>query len=183
MKTALVIVDMLNDFVDGVLANPAAADIVAPIAALAEEARQRDDWVVIYANDAHHDGDLEYDVFGVHAVEGSQGAAVIQALQPQPGDIVVPKRFYSAFTQTDLEATCRVHDIGRMVIVGQHTNCCCRHTSYDAYVRGIELVAVSDATCVFQPLFPDNYQQGQQDALDYLATIYKAKIVDSASMF
>ena len=70
-------------------------------------------------------------------------------MTPREGDIVVPKRYYSAFTDTDLDSTCRVHNIGKMVIVGQHTNCCCRHTTYDAFLRGIEVAVVSDATCVF----------------------------------
>ena len=42
MRTGLIFVDMLNDFVDGVLANPVAKGIVDPIARLSEDARQRD---------------------------------------------------------------------------------------------------------------------------------------------
>lgn len=42
MRTALVVVDMLNDFVDGVLGNPAAKEIIGPIASLAEQARVRE---------------------------------------------------------------------------------------------------------------------------------------------
>jgi nicotinamidase-related amidase len=38
MRTALVVVDMLNDFVDGALGNPAAKEIIGPIALLAEQA-------------------------------------------------------------------------------------------------------------------------------------------------
>ena len=51
MKTALVILDMLNDFVDGVLANSAAEPIIGPIAALAAKARHDPNWVVVFAND------------------------------------------------------------------------------------------------------------------------------------
>ena len=136
MKTALVVLDMLNDFVDGTLANSAAVPIIDPIGQLADAARGRDDWVVVYANDAHKPGDVEFEVFGEHALAGSVGAEVVPGLSPQGDDLVVPKRFYSAFTETDLDATCRVHNIGKMVIVGQHTNCCCRHTTYDAFLRG-----------------------------------------------
>jgi nicotinamidase-related amidase len=39
MKTALVIVDLLRDFVDGRLANPAAAPTIQRIGELAEAAR------------------------------------------------------------------------------------------------------------------------------------------------
>lgn len=182
MKTALVVLDMLNDFVDGTLANTAAKPIISQIDQLAEAARSRNDWVVVYANDAHQPGDLEFRVFGEHALAGSQGAQVVAELTPKDGDIVVPKRYYSAFTQTDLDATCRVHNIGRMVVVGQHTDCCCRHTTYDAFLRGIEVAVVSDATCVFAPLAGDDYAGRQQGALDYLSTFYKSEVLETSQL-
>lgn len=181
MKTALVVLDMLNDFVDGALANRAAVPIIDPIAVLAAKARLDPNWVVVFVNDAHQPNDLEFKVFGEHALVGSDGAAVVPALARE-GDIVVPKRFYSAFTQTDLDATFRVHNVGRMVITGQHTNCCCRHTAYDAFIRGIETAVVSDATCVFEPLARDNYDQVQQDALAYLDTFYKSTVIASEDL-
>ena len=131
MATALLVLDMLTDFTTGKLANPAAGYITGPIAALARAARGRDDWLVVYGNDAHRPGDFELVVFGEHAMAGSAGAAVISELAPQPGDLIVSERYYSAFTQTDLDATCRVRRIDRLVVTGQHTDCCCRHTSYD----------------------------------------------------
>ncbi len=182
MKTALVVLDMLNDFVDGTLANSAAKPIINTIDQLAAAARSREDWVVVYANDAHLPGDFEFEVFGEHAVAGSQGAAVVPELDPQGDDIVVPKRYYSAFTQTDLDATCRVHNIGKMVVVGQHTDCCCRHTTYDAFIRGIDVAVVSDATCVFAPLAGDDYDGRQQRALDYLSTFYKSEVLESSQL-
>ena len=183
MKTGLLVVDMLNDFVTGVLANPAAEPTVDPIGALIDRARTRTDWLTIYANDAHRSGDLEFEVFGEHAMAGSKGAEVILDLTPASGvDEVIPKRYYSAFTQTDLEATCRVNDIGRLVIVGQHTDCCVRHTTYDAFLQGLEVVVVSDATAVFEPLSEAPYGPRQQAALDYLQTFYKAQVVTSTDL-
>lgn len=181
-KTALCVVDMLNDFVDGVLANPAAKDTIEPIAALLEAARARDDWLVCYANDAHRPGDLELEIFGDHAMAGTPGAQVIDELAPEESDEVVPKRYYSAFTQTDLETTCRVHDVGRFVIVGQHTDCCVRHTAYDAFQRGLEVVVPSDATAVWQPLSEDPYQARQQAALDYLVAFYGVEATSTADL-
>ena len=70
MTTALLVLDMLTDFTTGKLANPAAQQIVQPIAALARAARDRDDWLVIYGNDAHQPGDFELAVFGEHAMTG-----------------------------------------------------------------------------------------------------------------
>ena len=179
MATALVILDMLNDFVDGALANPAATRIVDPIATLADQARDRDDWLVIYGNDAHQVGDFELSIFGEHAMAGTKGSQVISALTPQRGDIVVPKRYYSAFTQTDLEATCLTQRIDRMVIVGQHTDCCCRHTAYDALRLGMVVDSVSVATVVYLAMVGDGSDQAQQSALSYLRTFYGAEIMKS----
>ena len=182
MKTGLVVIDMLNDFQDGVLANSAADEIVEPLRKLIAAARANDDWVVIYGNDAHKPGDLEFDVFGVHAVAGSDGAGVIEALAPQDGDEIVNKRYYSTFTETDLDSICKVHGIGRLVMTGQHTDCCVRHTSYDAYVRGHEVVVVSDATTVFAPLSETPLADRQQAALNYLQGFYGAKVVSTSDL-
>jgi len=176
MATALLVLDMLTDFTRGKLANPAAVNIIDPIAALIQSARERDDWLVVYGNDAHQPGDFELAVFGEHAMAGTPGAAVVGELAPVPGDLVVPKRYYSAFTQTDLDASCLVHRIDRLVITGQHTDCCCRHTSYDAFARGISIVAVSDATAAYEPFAAGRYQQSQDAALQYLRTYYGAQI-------
>ncbi len=165
MKTGLVVIDMLNDFHDGVIGNPAAVDIVDPIKSLIEAARSSEEWVVIYGNDAHKPGDLEFKVFGEHAVAGSDGAAVIDDIAPKEGDEIVNKRYYSTFTQTDMDSICKVHGIDRLVIVGQHTDCCVRHTSGDAFQRGFEMVWVTDTLQAFT-------EEAHQAGLDYFKTWY-----------
>lgn len=182
MTTVLLVLDMLNDFTTGKLANPAATEVTGQIAALADAARARDDWLVVYGNDAHRPGDFELSVFGEHAMAGTAGAGVIDALTPRPGDLVVPKRYYSAFTQTDLDASCRVRRVDRLVVTGQHTDCCCRHTSYDAFARGIEVVAVADATAVYEPFVSDRYDEAQRDALRYLRTYYGADVTSASAL-
>ena len=180
MRTALVVVDMLNDFVDGVLANTAAKGIIEPIATLLERARRSEDWRVVYANDAHHLTDVELRVFPPHAMAGTQGAAVIDELQPGPDDLVLEKRFYSAFTETDLDKVLHAHHVGRLVLVGQHTDCCVRHTSYDAFAKGYELVVCSDATTVFESSTDEPIGIRQQRALDYLRHYYGVRVETSS---
>ncbi len=179
VRSALVVVDMLNDFMDGVLGNPAAAGIVDPIRQLAARARTTADWVVVYACDAHELSDVELRVFPPHAMAGTPGAAVVDELEPQHGDVVVPKRFYSSFTETRLEAELRAHDVERVVLVGQHTDCCVRHTAYDAFARGFELAVCPDATTVFEPGSTEPIAQRQDRALDYLHTYYGARLLGS----
>jgi hypothetical protein len=71
---------------------------------------------------------------------------------------------------------------GRVVIVGQHTDCCVRHTSYDAFLRGLEVVVPADATAVFQPLSEEAVEARQEQALDYLRTFYGVRVVPAADL-
>lgn len=179
MRTGLLVIDMVNDFMDGVLGNPAAKEIVGPIAQLAERARQDDEWIVVYASNAHQPGDVELRVFPPHSMAGTPGAAVIDELRPAPDDVIVTKRFYSAFTQTDLQAALASHDVRRLVLVGQHTDCCVRHTCYDAFVLDYELVVCPDATTVFGPGSDEPVSIRQARALEYLQTYYGARLEPS----
>ena len=73
MTPAVIVIDMLDDFVTGALANPRSERIIPQIAHLLDQARERG-WPVVYANDAHLPGDFEERVWGPHALAGSPGA-------------------------------------------------------------------------------------------------------------
>ena len=167
---ALVIIDMLDDFVGGALANPRAQAIVAPLARLLEHAR-RDGWVVVFSNDAHQPGDPELVVWGEHAMAGSPGAQVIAELQPRPGEreFISAKRSYGAFDGTGLEERLRDLGVDEIVLAGQHTHICVRHSAYGALIRGFTITVPRDAVCAFEGVDED-------DALDYLRATYAAHI-------
>ncbi|OTA17046.1 pyrazinamidase/nicotinamidase [Xenorhabdus vietnamensis] len=175
---ALIIIDMLNDFVTGVLANEERAMKIIPvIQRTINYARNRHDWLVVYANDAHQITDREIDVWGKHALAGAWGAEVVKALAPigSEREIVSPKRFYSAFDGTGLEGVFRQYGVTGVVLTGQHTNCCIRHTAYSAFILGYDITVLSDAVCT-SPDFDQNA------ALDYLKTIYNAEIITSVEL-
>jgi nicotinamidase-related amidase len=167
---ALVIIDMLDDFVDGALANPRARAIVPPLQRLLEHAR-RAGWVVVFSNDAHQPGDPELKVWGEHAMAGSAGAQVISDLEPRPGarELISPKRAYGAFDGTGLDEQLRGLGVDEVVLAGQHTHICVRHSSYGALIRGYEITIPADAVCAFEGV-------DENDALDYLRDTYAARI-------
>jgi nicotinamidase-related amidase len=174
---ALVIVDMLDDFVTGALANPHAERIVEPLAHLLEHARSDRDWVVVFSNDAHDPSDPELRVWGEHAMAGSPGAQVIAELEPRPGpaEIVSPKRVYGAFDGTGLDEQLRALGVDEVVICGQHTHICVRHSSYGALIRGYRVTIPRDGVCAFDGVDPEA-------ALDYLAMAYGASLTDVAEL-
>jgi len=174
---ALVIVDMLDDFVTGALANPHAQRIVEPLSRLLEHARDDGDWVVVFSNDAHHPDDPELRVWGEHAMVGTPGAQVIAELEPRPGatEIISPKRAYGAFEGTGLDEQLRALGVDEVVIAGQHTHICVRHSSYGALIRGYRVTVPRDAVCAFDGV-------DTEEALDYLVMAYAATVTDVASL-
>jgi nicotinamidase-related amidase len=165
---ALIIVDMLNDFVDGKLANPRAQAITEPLQRLLDHARE-DGWVVVFSNDAHQPGDPEMKIWGEHAMAGDPGADVIAELEPMEGEIVSEKRHYGAFDETGLDEQLRERGVDEVVVTGQHTHICVRHSSYGALVRGYEITIPRDAVCAFEGVDED-------DALEYLKATYGAAV-------
>jgi len=165
---ALVIVDMLKDFVDGKLENPKAQGIIEPLQRLLAHARENG-WVVVFSNDAHQPGDPELKVWGEHAMAGDSGAEVIAELEPREGEIISPKRGYGAFDGTGLDEQLRGLGVDEVVITGQHTHICVRHSSYGALIRGYEITVPKDAVCAFEGV-------SEEDALEYLKGTYGATV-------
>ena len=114
---AILVVDMLNDFVTGALACDRGKAIVPATARLLDAAREAG-VPVIFCNDAHIKGiDRELKLWGDHAIAGTKGAEVIPELKLCDKDYVVPKRRYSGFFQTDLDILLKDTDITVIEIV------------------------------------------------------------------
>ncbi|MGN0189419.1 MAG: cysteine hydrolase family protein, partial [Candidatus Cryptobacteroides sp.] len=80
-NVAVIVVDMLNDFVTGALGCDRAKAIVPATAQLLDAARKAG-VPVIFSNDAHIAGiDRELKLWGDHAIAGTKGAEVIPELK------------------------------------------------------------------------------------------------------
>ena len=119
---AILVVDMLNDFVTGALTCDRAKAIVPATAELLDAARKAG-VPVIFCNDAHIAGiDRELKIWGDHAIADTKGAEVIPELKLSDKDYVVPKRRYSGFFQTDLDILLR--ELGVQTVVMTPTCAC-----------------------------------------------------------
>ena len=166
---AVIVIDMLEDFVYGALKNERAKRIIPNIVKLLSYARKQG-WLVVYANDAHLPGDPEEKVWGPHALAGTSGAQVIKDLKRHKGDYVLGKRTYSAFYETGLDLLLRQHEVDTVILTGQHTHICVRHTSADAFAKNYSIVVPED--CVESFSDPDH-----NGGLAYLKMCYGAKVV------
>ena len=143
-KRALLIIDMLNDFVlpGSPLEVPQARRIIPNIKRELNNAR-REGIPVIYLCDRHQADDPEFQVCPPHAVKETEGAEVVSELKPQPGDYIIAKTTYSAFFETELDSLLRRLGVDELILTGVLTNICVLYTGADAYMRGYR-VSVSE---------------------------------------
>jgi nicotinamidase-related amidase len=145
-RTAVIVVDMQNDFVTpgGSLVGPDAAGTVLAICQLLANARSQGVQIA-YTQDTHTEGDPEWQIWPEHCRQGTWGWEIVADLQPQPGDLVCPKSRYDGFYDTSLDHyLSRVWKVEHLVIVGTISSICVLHTAASAGLRWFHVVTPID---------------------------------------
>lgn len=78
--------------------------------------------------------------------KGTWDYALIDALKPEPGDIIIEKPRYSAFFNTALDSMLRARGIRNLVFTGIATNVCVESTLRDGFFLEYFGVVLHDAT-------------------------------------
>jgi ureidoacrylate peracid hydrolase len=78
--------------------------------------------------------------------KGSWDYALVDALKPEPGDIVLGKPRYSGFYNTPLDSMLRARGVNTLVFTGIATNVCVESTLRDGYHREYFGIVLADAT-------------------------------------
>src|SRR5690348_3807339 len=151
-RTALVVVDMQNDFVreGGGLLVPDAAATIPAIRTLLELARTHG-MHVVYSQDTHREGDPAWRVWPEHAGEGSWGWEIVDELAPARHDVVLRKLRYDAFCGTPLDHLLRLWGVDTLVICGTVANICVHYTAASAALRWYVVVIPRDAISALDP--------------------------------
>jgi len=84
------------------------------------------------------------DLMGKLLSKGGWDYALVDGLQPEEADIVVPKSRYSGFVGTPLDSILRSRGIKHLFVVGVATNVCVETTIRDAFGHEYYPVMVSD---------------------------------------
>lgn len=169
-RTALVVVDMQNDFCapGGYISTAIGKDVsglatvIEPLRATLAAARAAGlpvIWLV-----ARYEEDLvppsmtaQKRRLGIEAVccaAGSWGGDFF-AVAPEPGEPVFAKSTYSGFSNPDLDAHLRAAGIEALVFCGVQTNICVESTLRDAHSRGFDVAVVSNAVGSHTPPLHD----------------------------
>ncbi|MDE0231285.1 MAG: isochorismatase family protein [bacterium] len=172
-QTALVVVDVQNDFADpeGSLYVSGAGKVVEAVNRLVERA-QEEGWPVFYTQDWHPETTPHFakdgGIWPVHCVGGSRGAdfhpdLVVEGVSVKKGG--AGEDGYSGFTMRDLveaedrptalHSLLQERNIARVVVVGLALDYCVKDTALDAVRLGYEVEVPLDATAAVN-LSPDD---------------------------
>lgn len=163
-RTALVVVDVQNDFADprGSLYVPGGEQIIAEVNELVRLASEAGA-LIVYTQDWHPPVTPHFrkdgGIWPVHCVRDTWGAQLHPELQVR-GEVIRKgtggEDGYSGFTfrdprtgvegSTGLEALLRSRGIERILIVGLATDYCVKETALDAVRLGFEAAVAEDAT-------------------------------------
>lgn len=176
-RTALLVIDMQNDFVlqDAPMEVPAARATLPAQRHMLSTCRGLG-IPVIYTQHVLYDG---FDVSPLETAynpmlkrvgmrAGTSGVKIIDDLAPRDSDVVMPKHRYDAFHNTPLETllstissagaarpgTADSADTGAVdtvAIIGTVTEVCCESTARSAFMRDFKVVFLSDATGSLSP--------------------------------
>lgn len=154
-RTAVIVVDMVNDFCKpgGAMVLPDYERLVRPQLQVIEAARARGA-PVIWVHDEHRRNmrqDRELVKRTPHCVQGGWGTRIIEDLGAREDEIHVTKRRYSAFFGTDLDLTLKDMLVTQLVVIGVVTNICVRSTVHDGFFLGYEIVVPHDACAATGP--------------------------------
>lgn len=161
--TAVVLIEYQNDFttpggtlhdaVKGVMESTDMLDNTVETVARARELGATIIFEPITFTDDYHE--LSSEPYGIlkgvvdsrSFRKGSWGAEIVDALQPQPGDIIIEgKRGLCGFQTTNLDFILRSRGIQTIVLGGFLTNCCVESTMRTGYEKGYNVITLKDCT-------------------------------------
>jgi bifunctional isochorismate lyase / aryl carrier protein len=92
---------------------------------------------------------LLWDVWGPGIVRSPEKRSILSGLRNEPADVLIEKRRYSAFYETELAAVLSAGSRDQLVITGIYAHIGCHATALDGFMRGVKPFVVADATADF----------------------------------
>jgi len=140
---ALLVIDVQNYF------RRISQPILRKLSKVIQSCRQKD-VPIIFTQHGHTDPPSDSGVLGEWwgqvILRGTKDWEFIPEIKIESKDVVLPKKRYSAFFETDLDAFLRSRGIQDLVISGVMTNLCCETTARDAFMRDYRVFFMIDGT-------------------------------------
>ena len=147
MKPAIIVVDMLKDNFKESPRNPYFQEgkaVIPNLQRLLEEGRKKRVPIIFACDSFLKDDFIFKGRMKVHSLRGTKGAEVIEDLKPEPTDIILSKRRFSAFFKTDLDQTLRTLGVDTIVVTGVTTEVCVLMTVMDGLSHDFSAILLED---------------------------------------
>lgn len=142
-KTALLVIDLQNYF------RRIALPVLGNILKVIQSCRKMNISIIFTQHghtDPSSDGGTLGEWWGELIVAGTEDWKFLPEIVIEWKDIILPKKRYSAFFETDLDERLRSRGIRDLVISGVMTNLCCETTARDAFMRDYNVFFLIDGT-------------------------------------
>lgn len=168
-KTALLVIDVQNEYFDGKWPIPEGSAALERIEQALETSHSAGATVVYIQ---HAIANPAYGLF----VPGSHGFDLHPRLHPRREDPRIVKNYPGSFSKTELETTLRQRRIETIVISGYMTHMCCDTTAREGFQRDFRVLFLDDATAT---------RDGQHPTLGTIAhtELHRTTLITQASMF
>jgi nicotinamidase-related amidase len=155
-EVAVLVIDMLNTYrhEDAEMLVPNVADVIEPLSALVDRARERDDVDLIYVNDNYGDFTADFDDIVGAALDGER-PDLVRPLAPEEDCLRILKVRHSAFYASSLDYLLGRLETKRLILTGQVTEQCILYSALDAYVRHFDVIVCPDAVAHIDPELSD----------------------------
>lgn len=174
INKALLVIDVQKHFFVEVprLHEAALVEACAKCAALARRSNipvfyiqtvykaDKSDWPAVWRDDPS---------WCANFIEGRSGAMLAEGLDVHQDDLIVTKKRFSSFFETNLDDLLRGRGVGHLILTGFAADVCVRQTGMDAYNRGYRLTLIEDAV--------EPQKETKKDALAYLEWLTDAKTI------
>jgi len=167
----LLVIDMLNDFLDpqgALYCGDGARKIIPAVKALVERFLSEKN-PVVYLRDAHAPDDKEFELFAPHAVKGTWGGRIIPEVEPPRQSLILDKTRFTAFYGTHLAEVLAEVKPQEVWVAGVVTSICVMDTAGDLRNRDYSVVIPVDAVADFDPEF-------HEFALKRMKRVYGARL-------
>jgi nicotinamidase/pyrazinamidase len=173
MPNVVLVIDMVKGFLEpghNLYCGDESRDIIPKVHDLLTR-EQAAGSEILFISDHHDPDDLEFEMFPVHCVKGTEEPNVIPELAEFVTETnVIPKNRYSGFFNTPLESLLAASAPEKIIICGVCTDICVMHTASDARNRDYAVEVPSDCVASFK-------QDAHEWALSHLKNILGATVL------
>lgn len=167
-NAAYLVVDLVNDFIDGKFGSRKAEEVTAETARILSSGI---DIPVVFSMDSHIKGDPEFKVWGEHCIQGTKGSEQPESLSQAHG-YRIRKRHFDSFHDSDLDGLLRALGVNKIYMSGISTDICVLHTAAGAYFRYYDITVVGSLCAAIDA-------KNHERALEDMKRNYGARIINT----